>query len=741
MCALRPAGIRGHDFISVARYVLGFERYKMRMVLDHGKGKTMKMHRLSRAAVLVALGVADGRPGGNTVAAAPVSSEPRGTSSPYRTNPAYFEDARGTPVVFIGDYTWGTFSDVDCDFTALFDTLGCSGLNFSRVWVWWGSEVFPEPIDRLHVEPYVRAGPGTANDGKPRYDLTQFNPAFFDRLQAMCAAARERGIFLQLTLFDAWMIKHRHLWRLHAYCRDNNINGVDADPANRGTGDDGKRGFCSMGNPKVLEAQKAFVAKVVDTVNAFDHIFFEIANENYYSAEWELHLCEFIHDYEKDKPRQHLAMPLDLPNHDYGGLKTYDIAKLRKNLLAARPLRRPLISDTDGIGCPDDATVRRAAWTVFVSGGHLDYLDDSLQIGAEYHGDLGGSRRATLRKQLANLAAFTRQVRFWEMPPDESVIQAGHAFAMASESELVAYLPRGGSVTLDLAKIQGALEARWYNVVDGTWSAPSDAQGGGQGTFTAPGTDDWVLYIRNYSDTEAPSTPTNVRATAQTATSVRLTWTASSGDHGGGVAGYKIFRDGAQVATSVAPGYTDYGLQTGRTYSYALSAFDLSGNEAVRPSPPVQVTTPGRPEFCSVDLGATDVTDLLRHVTDRDGHTAAVTVHDTDCRQPAGAKDAYFYFAIDDMYMYNEAGITVYLEVSYFDGAGYIEPQYDSTAGAYTNVERINLAGTDRWTTATWTLTRCRFANRQNAGADFRLEVGENSVKIDKIKVSCVAPR
>ncbi len=410
-------------------------------------------------------------------------------------SPFYFL-YKGKPFLLVGNYTWGTFSDVDYDYKAMLDTLKDNGLNFARVWVWWGCEEFPEPISRIHINPYLRTGPGDANDGKPKYDLTKFHPAFFERLRSVCTVAKSRGIFLQLTLFDAWMIKHPHLWRLHAYHRDNNINGVDGDPQNTKRGTDGEQGFCSLNNLKVLEAQKDFIRKVVDAVNDCDNIFFEIANENYYNEEWERHLCEFIHEYEKRKPKQHLVMPLDLPNHDYGGIKTWDLQELHSNLLRARDLKQPLIFDTDGIGNPDDATVRRAAWTAFVSGGHVSYLDDSLQIGTEHKGDFKGSRRATLRRQLGHLAAFTRKVPFFQMRPDDRLVTAGNGFAMASDRELVAYLPSGGSVALELSPFTGRLTARWFDPRKGQFSALVELLGGAPHEFTAPDGNDWVLWIQ-----------------------------------------------------------------------------------------------------------------------------------------------------------------------------------------------------------------------------------------------------
>jgi hypothetical protein len=421
-------------------------------------------------------------------------------------NPRYFRSSRGERVVLIGDYTWGTFSQVDYDFKAMFDTLKADGLNFARVWVWWGCEEFPEAEDGVHVVPHLRTGPGKANDGRPKYDLSKFNPAFFSRLKDVCTAARERGIFLQLTLFDAWMLKHAHLWKLHAFHRDNNINGIDGDPANTGRGTEETQGFCSMGNPEVMDAQKAFIRNVVDAVNDFDNIFFEIANENYYNAEWERHLCEFIHECEKSKPKQHVAMPLDLPNHDYGGVKTWDIGQLHKSLLNARALKQPLICDTDGIGSPDDATVRKAAWTAFTSGGHFDYLDDSLQIGSQHNGDFSGSRRKTMRRQLSYLAAFTSQARFSEMEPRDALVKAGEAFAMASPSELIAYLPKGGTVTLDLTGLQGRLEARWFDPRNGTWGESFVVEGGGSRELTSPGGDDWAFRLRTSRQSKGSGT-------------------------------------------------------------------------------------------------------------------------------------------------------------------------------------------------------------------------------------------
>jgi hypothetical protein len=75
---------------------------------------------------------------------------------------------------------------------------------------------------------------------------------------------------------------------------------------------------------------------------------------------------------------------------------------------------------------------------------------------------------------------------------------------------------------------------------------------------------------------------------------VFLSWNASSSAIG--VAGYKIYRDGAKIAqTTTGPGYTDRSVAAGATYSYSVRSLDAAGNvgpmsasisvRAVRPPP------------------------------------------------------------------------------------------------------------------------------------------------------------
>ena len=79
-------------------------------------------------------------------------------------------------------------------------------------------------------------------------------------------------------------------------------------------------------------------------------------------------------------------------------------------------------------------------------------------------------------------------------------------------------------------------------------------------------------------DTTPPSVPTNLTANALSQTSVRLNWTAST-DVGTGVAGYRVYRNGAATPIATVTGavtYMDSGLTANTTYSYTLRAFDAA---------------------------------------------------------------------------------------------------------------------------------------------------------------------
>jgi acid phosphatase type 7 len=93
-------------------------------------------------------------------------------------------------------------------------------------------------------------------------------------------------------------------------------------------------------------------------------------------------------------------------------------------------------------------------------------------------------------------------------------------------------------------------------------------------------------------DTQPPSTPTGLAATAASGTQVNLTWNAATDNVG--VAGYTVYRNASAIASTSGPSATTYSDPTASpstTYSYTVDAFDAAGNHSPQSSP-VSVTTP-----------------------------------------------------------------------------------------------------------------------------------------------------
>jgi len=105
------------------------------------------------------------------------------------------------------------------------------------------------------------------------------------------------------------------------------------------------------------------------------------------------------------------------------------------------------------------------------------------------------------------------------------------------------------------------------------------------------------------SDSQAPSVPTNLSASAVSSSQINLSWTASTDNVG--VTGYRIFRNGVQAGTSATNSYNDSGLSPSTTYNYNVSAYDAAGNESGQSSQASATTQSGNvPVTLSVSLSA-----------------------------------------------------------------------------------------------------------------------------------------
>ena len=90
-------------------------------------------------------------------------------------------------------------------------------------------------------------------------------------------------------------------------------------------------------------------------------------------------------------------------------------------------------------------------------------------------------------------------------------------------------------------------------------------------------------------DTQAPSTPTGLNATAASQSQINLTWNPSSDNVI--IIGYNVYRNGTHVGTATTTAYNDTGLAANTAYSYTVAAYDAAGNTSAQSSQASATTT------------------------------------------------------------------------------------------------------------------------------------------------------
>jgi len=160
----------------------------------------------------------------------------------------------------------------------------------------------------------------------------------------------------------------------------------------------------------------------------------------------------------------------------------------------------------------------------------------------------------------ANVASSTEVDLSWT-PSTDNVGVAGYRIyrngALVGSSATTAYADKGVQPSTSYSYSTIA-----YDAAANTSTASNTA------SVTTPAT----------PDTTPPSTPSGVAATSPSSTEVDLNWTASTDNVG--VAGYRIYRNGALVGSSATNGYADTGVQPATSYSYYIVAYDAAGNSS-----------------------------------------------------------------------------------------------------------------------------------------------------------------
>ena len=474
-------------------------------------------------------------------------------------NPKYFL-FRGKPLVLLtATEHYGSVVNRPFDFRKYLADAADKKITLTRTFVLFRelqsarnpySPMKPESPD--YIAPYPRTGPGKALDGEPIYDLDEWNPEFFERLDSFLREASASGVVVELTLFSNTY--GDSIWALNPLRAANNKQGV---------GDVAWQDYVSLRDRDLVERQLALARKVVRETHRYDNLYYEICNEpgggwaGHATLEeidaWQEAIGNAVRE-ELDrvgakhliaaqeaftyKPkfefpyRKSYQWPLiqivnvhPLPNTTYGGRsfqlgnfmsKELMLSEVKDFCIATYGEPRPTVLDEDNAATMyRDMTGwtihRKRAWTSLLNGAHYDFIDFSVVVGRET-GTVESN--AKIRTWIRHLSEFIHSFDFVRARPLPDWLQHDMDMVVTSTmavegKDYICYLadarevtdtsvgePIAGSVTFELPA--GRYRLRLYSPTSGLYSPARALEGGGENTVQLePYQEDLVIRITN----------------------------------------------------------------------------------------------------------------------------------------------------------------------------------------------------------------------------------------------------
>ena len=377
-------------------------------------------------------------------------------------NPRYVRYGTRPTVLITSGEVYGAVLNEAFDYDAYLDALADDGFNLTRVFnaSYWE---LPSSLEGLGADSPLAPAEGDLitpwqRDADGRFDLRAWNPAYFTRLRDFLAAARKRGIVVELTLFST--LYDRQRWNISPFNPANNVQSAGPGEMTR---------LYTLDNRGGLALQEAMVRKVVTELNDYGNVYFEVINEPWVpptvaSDEWQDRIIGTIRRTERSLPSRHLiARNYDQnrgPGPDVNPAVAIHNFHYRENLreFSAR-LDGVLSFDETGLQGREPTPYRVEAWTFLLDGGGIyDNLDFSYTVdhedgSFEFPPETPGGGGEELREQLGVLDDFLSQFDLRPMEPRPDMVAA------APEGTSTRVLAGGGSVAL-YAVGDGALRLR-----------------------------------------------------------------------------------------------------------------------------------------------------------------------------------------------------------------------------------------------------------------------------------------
>jgi len=433
-------------------------------------------------------------------------SEGAAAATPFATsvssNHRYLLDQAGDPFMIVGDSAHSMSVDLSpTQMAAYFADRRAHGFNSVLVQLICGVYTGNHNKNSANYATYDGITPFTTNG-----DISTPNPAYFNRMQTMARLAEKDGITLFLDPADTGQLVKSSQFLAH--------NGVTKD-YNYGrflgrTFKDFPNIVWESGNDyqkwgPVNDAYVLGIAKGIRSVDAEQLQSVELNYETSLSTDDPL-WASFVnlnaeYDYYNPYAEVLAGYNFDAPTMPvFGTENAYEF----ETYLPNNP------GSTKDLRLAEYWTMTSGA-TGLLYGSHYTWNDPSW-TDERKHLDTTGVQ------QLEYMADLFKNVAWYNLVPDQThtFVTAGYGTfvkrgtegasdyvtaAVTPDGTLgVAYLPHQATVTVDMSRMSGPINARWYDPTAGTYSTIGMLANTGAHQFTSPpkhkdGSDDWVLIL------------------------------------------------------------------------------------------------------------------------------------------------------------------------------------------------------------------------------------------------------
>lgn len=449
--------------------------------------------------------------------AAQTAETTRDRIRPWPQDPRYWEYG-GQPALLLGGSKDDNIFQLP-DLREHLDAVAAAGGNYVR------NTMSDRPDKGFEVYPFLRLESGM-------YDLEQWNPEYWRRVDNLLTWSEERDIIVQIEVWDRFDYTDGKIerWGKHPYNPRNNVNYTVEESGFQPTykkhpGKNEQPFFFTVpalrNNEVVLRYQQRQVAKLLSISLRHGNVLYCMDNETNASPEWGAHWARFIREKAKDaevevyitemwdqwdprgKEHRHtfdhpeLYSFVDTSQNSHNkGQKHWDNLQWVRRYVASppRPVNHVKIygSDSGRYGAHRDAEER--FWRNVIGGAassrfHRPDAGIGLSPSAITH--LKSVRMLQREVDLIRCEADGKSSLLFERSPNEAYLTRidGEQYAV--------FFPDGGDVELDLTGYPATFDLQWLEVSKSRWCGEASFRGGRKVKLTPPGNGYWIAALKS----------------------------------------------------------------------------------------------------------------------------------------------------------------------------------------------------------------------------------------------------